>query len=269
MFRKRSCRRCLLDLCDGDATVREKTSTYETMMPVGMRKWRGAMYIRKRRGESEEPWGVPTETGADMPGAPWKTRVHFLPVRKEETLSTMYEGILLERRRARSFVALTLSKPAFMSRKRVETFRRGLWRVPTSWVRVATASEVLRPGREPYWLGWSRPACLAREVSLTMRMRSRIFEMVLRRTMIRKEAGVSYDGFRGLSRTTSFECLSEVGWYPKATNRARRSRRRLGLVAFTLFPTEYGTPSGPGTEEGEDLDRAAAISSLVRATAEG
>ena len=32
----------MLDLCDGDATVREKSFTYETMTPVGMRKWRGA-----------------------------------------------------------------------------------------------------------------------------------------------------------------------------------------------------------------------------------
>ena len=36
--RKRPCRRRMLDLCDGDATVREKSSTYETMMPVGTRK---------------------------------------------------------------------------------------------------------------------------------------------------------------------------------------------------------------------------------------
>ena len=40
-------------------------------------------------------------------------------------------------------------------------------------------------------------------------------------------------------------------------------------MGFTLFQTEYGTPSGPGAEEGEDLARAAAISSLVRGTAEG
>ena len=45
--------------------------------------------MRKRRGDSGEPWGVPIETGADMGGAPWKTRVHLLPVRKEETQSTM------------------------------------------------------------------------------------------------------------------------------------------------------------------------------------
>ena len=109
--------------------------------------------MRKRRGDSGEPWGVPTETGAGVLGAPWKTRVHFLPLRKEETQSTMYEGMFLESRRDRSLVALTLSKQAFMSRKRVDTFRRGRGRVPTSWVRVATASEVLRPGREPQWFG--------------------------------------------------------------------------------------------------------------------
>ena len=94
-------------------------------------------------------------------------------------------------------------------------------------------------------------------------------EMVLRRTMIRKEDGVSYDGLPGLSRTTPFACLSVVGWYPMATSGARRSRRRLGLVVFTFFQTKYGTPSGPGAEEGEDLARAAAISSLVRGTAKG
>ena len=60
-----------------------------------------------------------------------------------------------------------------------------------------------------------------------------------------------------------------VGWYPKATNGARRSRSRLGLVTFTLFQTEYGTPLGPGAEESEDLARAAVISSLVRGTDEG
>ena len=45
--------------------------------------------MRKRRGDRGEPWGVPTETGADTSGAPWKTRAHLLLVRKEETQSTM------------------------------------------------------------------------------------------------------------------------------------------------------------------------------------
>ena len=39
---KRPCSRLMLDLCDGDDTVREKSSTYDTMMPVRMRKCRGA-----------------------------------------------------------------------------------------------------------------------------------------------------------------------------------------------------------------------------------
>ena len=40
--KRRLCRRHILDLCDIDPTVREKSSTYETMMPVGMGTWRGA-----------------------------------------------------------------------------------------------------------------------------------------------------------------------------------------------------------------------------------
>ena len=40
-------------------------------------------------------------------------------------------------------------------------------------------------------------------------------------------------------------------------------------MVCTFFQTEYGTPSGPGAEEGEDLARAAATSSLVRGGAEG
>ena len=36
IIQKRRCRRGMLDMCDGDATVREKSSTYETMIPAGM-----------------------------------------------------------------------------------------------------------------------------------------------------------------------------------------------------------------------------------------
>jgi len=45
---------------------------------------------------------------------------------------------------------LTLSKPALMLRKRVETFNLGLWRVLTSCVRVRQVSEELSPCREPH-----------------------------------------------------------------------------------------------------------------------
>jgi len=86
---------------------------------------------------------------------------------------------------------LTLAKPALISRKRVETFNLGLWRVLTSYVRVRQASEELSPGREPHSFWWSRPLDLAITESLSVIIRSRIFEMVLRRTIIRKEAGES------------------------------------------------------------------------------
>jgi len=78
-----------------------------------------------------------------------------------------------------------------MSRKRVETFNLGLWRVFPSWVRARQASEKLSPGREPYWLGWGRPLDLAVGDTLTVITHSRIFEMVMRRTIMRKEAGES------------------------------------------------------------------------------
>ena len=90
-----------------------------------------------------------------------------------------------------SLVVSTLSKLAIMSRKRVETFRRGLWSILISWMRVATASEVLRPGRELHWLGCSRPTFFARTLSLTVIISQRIFEMVLRRTIIQNENRVS------------------------------------------------------------------------------
>ena len=57
--------------------------------------------------------------------------------------------MFFSRRRALSLEALTLLKPALMSRKRVETAYRGRCRVRTSWIRVAQASEVLSPEREP------------------------------------------------------------------------------------------------------------------------
>jgi len=78
-----------------------------------------------------------------------------------------------------------------MSRNRVDTSSLGLWRVFTSCMRVRQASKELSPGREPHWLGWRRPFDLVMADSLTVIIRSTIFEMVLRRTMIRKEAGES------------------------------------------------------------------------------
>jgi len=73
----------------------------------------------------------------------------------------------------------------------VKTFNLGLWRVLTSCVRMRQVSHKLSPGREPDWFWWSTPLDLAMADSLTVIIRSRIFEMVLRRTMIQKEAGES------------------------------------------------------------------------------
>jgi len=59
------------------------------MRPLGTDMSRGATYGRKRRREIGDPWGVPTETGEEMLGEPWNTRVHVLSERKEDTQSTM------------------------------------------------------------------------------------------------------------------------------------------------------------------------------------
>jgi len=134
---------------------------------------------------------VPTETGEERLGDPWNSRVQVLSDRKEETQSTMSEGTWKAKSHPLRVEALTLSKPASISRKRVETFNQGLWRVLTSCVRVRQASEELSRGREPHWFQWSRPLDLAIADSLTVIIRSRIFEMVWRRTIIRKEAGES------------------------------------------------------------------------------
>jgi len=134
---------------------------------------------------------VPTDTGEEILGEPWNTRVQVLSDRKEDTQSTMYEGTLEARSLALRMEVLTLSKPALMSRKRVETSSLGLWRVLTSCRRVRQASDELSPGREPHWFEWRRPFDLAMADSLTVITHSRTFEIVLRRTMMRKEAGES------------------------------------------------------------------------------
>jgi len=43
----------------------------------------------------------------------------------------------------------------------------------------------------------------------------------------------------------------------------------VGLERLTSFHTEYGTPSRPGAEEGENLERASFTSSVVWGAAEG
>jgi len=50
---------------------------------------RGETYRRNSKGEIGDPWGVPTETREERLGDPWKSRVHVLSDRKEETQSIM------------------------------------------------------------------------------------------------------------------------------------------------------------------------------------
>jgi len=138
-----------------------------------------------------DPWGVPTETGEERLGDPWRTRVHVLSERKEDTQSTMYEGTWVARSLARRVEVLTLSKPALMSRKRVETSILVLWSVFILCVSVRQASVELSPGRNLHWFGCRRPLDLAMADSRTVITRSRIFEMVFRRTMMRQEVGES------------------------------------------------------------------------------
>ena len=95
-----------------------------------------------------------------------------------------------ERRVDGSLQALTLLKPAFMSRKRVETLRRGLWKVLTWWEQGATALDVLRPWSERHEFGWRSRVFLASPVSLTVMTLSNTFEIVFRRNMMPMKTGV-------------------------------------------------------------------------------
>jgi len=94
----------------------------------------------------------------------------------------------------------------------VETFSLGLLRVLISWVRARQLSQERGPGREPHWLGWSRHLDRAMSDSLTVIPRSRIFDMLRRRTKMRKEVGKWYEALPGLSRTTPLAVVSKEGW---------------------------------------------------------
>jgi len=98
-----------------------------------------------------DPCGVPTETGEERLGEPWKTRVQVLSDRKEDTQSTIYKGTWEARSLGQRVEALTLSKPALMSRKRIETLSLDLSRVVISCMRERQASEDLSAGKEPDW----------------------------------------------------------------------------------------------------------------------
>ena len=100
-------------------------------------------------GEMGEPCGVPTATGENLFGEPWKRRQHFRLVRKLPTHETMYLWVPLALSAEVSWAGSKLLKPPLMSRKREETLRSSHWKRRTLWASVAVASKVERPGREP------------------------------------------------------------------------------------------------------------------------
>ena len=102
-------------------------------------------------------------------------------------------------------------------------------------MRAREASQELSPGRKPYLFGLSRPLNLAMADSLTGITRSRIFGMVLRRTIMQKEAVESKEALPGLSRTTPLAVCNEGVWYPNAIRGERSSRIIVGLIRLIRF----------------------------------
>jgi len=79
--------------------------------------------------------------------------------------------------------------PGMISKNREDTFRGGLCRVLTSFMRVRQASYVLRPGREPHVLGLIRHFEQAKRRRRAATILSSIFETLRRRTIIMKAEG--------------------------------------------------------------------------------
>jgi len=77
--------------------------------------------MTKRRGEMGEPWGVPTATGENILGEPWKSSLHMQWVRKLPTHAVRYLWAPLARSADMSWARSTLSKLPLMSRKGDET----------------------------------------------------------------------------------------------------------------------------------------------------
>jgi len=98
-----------------------------------------------------EPCGVPTATGENTLGDPWKRSLHMRLVRKLPTHAVRYLWAPLARSADVSWPGLTLWKPPLMSRNKDETLDPSLWRRRTSCERVDVASKVERPGRDPVW----------------------------------------------------------------------------------------------------------------------
>jgi len=74
-----------------------------------------------------EPWGVPTATGENILGEPWKSSLHMRLVRKLPTHAVRYLWAPLAQSADVSWLGSTLSKPPLMSRKRDDTLEPSLW----------------------------------------------------------------------------------------------------------------------------------------------
>jgi len=170
--------------------------------------------MTNRSGETGEPWGMPTATGANTLGDPSYKSRHVLQDRKDLVQDTRYGLTPLALSMPQRVEGLTLSKLPFMLRKSVETFLPAIRRVFTSGVRGVTASEAERPASEPHWWGLRRPVARATKESLKFIILSRIFEKVWSRTMTRKDEGESYKGFPGLSSTMPSALLRVREWDP-------------------------------------------------------
>jgi len=84
--------------------------------------WSLETYMTNTRGQTVDPWGVPTETGAKTLGGPWTSRRQDLPVSQERVQDTRYGLTDLALSMPQREDGLTLSKPPLMSMKRVDTF---------------------------------------------------------------------------------------------------------------------------------------------------
>jgi len=102
-------------------------------------------------GETGEPCVVPKETGAKVFGERWYRSRHVLPDKKDLVQDTRYRLTAFALSMLHKADGFTLSKPAFMSMKSVDTFTPAIWRVLTSCVRVDVVSEADRPANDPHW----------------------------------------------------------------------------------------------------------------------
>ena len=98
-----------------------------------------------------EPWGVPTETGENVLGEPWKRRRHDRWDKKDRIHATRYPGVPFEERNDVKIEESTLSKPPLISRERQEALSPGHWRVRTVSTRERQASNEDKAGNEPHW----------------------------------------------------------------------------------------------------------------------